>query len=112
MVNSVLITGANAGLGREVARQLAAHDEVGRVVLACRNRAKAEATRDELVASTGRAIYDIVVLDTTDLSSVRSAAASLTDPVDALVMNAGGVGGQEPLRLTPQGATFVFAANV
>lgn len=112
MVKSVLITGANAGLGREVARQLAGHDDIGRVVLACRNGAKAEAARAELAASTGRSIYDVVVLDTTDIASVRSAATSLSEPVDAVVMNAGGVGGEEPLRLTPEGATSVFAANV
>lgn len=112
MVKSVLITGANAGLGREVARQLAAHDEIGRVVLACRNGAKAEAARAELASSTGRAIYDVIVLDTTDIASVRTAAKSLTEPVDAVLMNAGGVGGEEPLRLIPEGATSVFASNV
>lgn len=52
MVKSVLITGANTGLGREVARQLAAHDEIGRIYLACRNAAKAEATRVALQTQT------------------------------------------------------------
>lgn len=112
MIRSVLITGANAGLGREVARQLAAHDEIGRIHLACRDAQKGEAARADLESKTGRAIFDVVVLDTTDLKSVRSAAESLPQPVDALVMNAGGFGGGDPLQHTPDGATLIFAANV
>jgi NAD(P)-dependent dehydrogenase (short-subunit alcohol dehydrogenase family) len=112
MVKSVFITGANAGLGREVARQLAAREDIDQIYLACRNAEKAKETRAALEAQTGRAIYDVVTLDTTDLVSVRSAVSSLAEPVDALVMNAGGVGGQNPLATTPDGATAVFAANV
>jgi NAD(P)-dependent dehydrogenase (short-subunit alcohol dehydrogenase family) len=112
MVKSVFITGANAGLGREVARQLAAREEIGRVYLACRNAEKAELARTALEVETGRTIYEVVTLDTTDLASVRAVVTSLAEPVDALVMNAGGVGGQDPLATTSDGATVVFAANV
>jgi len=34
---TALITGANGGIGKEVARQLALRPEVGRIYLACRN---------------------------------------------------------------------------
>jgi NAD(P)-dependent dehydrogenase (short-subunit alcohol dehydrogenase family) len=112
MVKSVLITGANAGLGREVARQLADHDEIGRIYLACRNAAKAEAARVALQAQTGREIYDTISLDTADLASARSMVSSLPEPVDVLLMNAGGVGGHSPLATTPAGVTTVFADNV
>jgi NAD(P)-dependent dehydrogenase (short-subunit alcohol dehydrogenase family) len=33
----VLITGANAGIGKDVARQLALRPDVARIYLACRN---------------------------------------------------------------------------
>ena len=112
MVKSVLITGANAGLGREVARQLAVHDEIGRIYLACRNAGKAEAARVALQAQTGRDIYDTISLDTADLASARSMVSSLSEPVDVLAMNAGGVGGHSPLATTPAGVTTVFADNV
>ena len=35
---TVLITGANAGIGKEVARQLALRPEIARIYLACRNQ--------------------------------------------------------------------------
>ena len=38
---TVLITGANAGIGKEVARQLASRPEIARVYLACRNAERA-----------------------------------------------------------------------
>lgn len=112
MPSSVLITGANAGLGRDVARQLAARGDIDRIHLAGRSQQKLQAARAALQSSTGRAIFEVVVLDTTDLISVRAAVAALTEPVDVVVMNAGGVGGHDPLALTPDGATEVFAANV
>ena len=38
---SVLITGANTGLGKELARQLALRDDFDTIYLACRNPVKA-----------------------------------------------------------------------
>ena len=38
---TVLITGANAGIGKEIARQLALRPEFGRIYLACRNEDRA-----------------------------------------------------------------------
>ena len=107
-----LVTGANVGIGKEVARQLAISGDYRKIYLACRNRAKATAAQDELKAATGKAIFDIVGIDVSDLASVRSALASLDEPIDDLVMNAGGAGGRTPLALTKDGVTEIFAANV
>ena len=38
---TVLITGANAGIGKEVARQLALRPETARIYRACRNQERA-----------------------------------------------------------------------
>jgi NAD(P)-dependent dehydrogenase (short-subunit alcohol dehydrogenase family) len=111
-IRSVVITGSSAGIGKELARQLGSRPEVERVVLACRNPTKAESARVELEAATGRAIFEIVILDTSDPTSTRSAALSLDGPIDALVMNAGGAGGPRPEAPTATGATEVFAVNV
>lgn len=109
---TVLITGANAGLGKEVARQLALRPEITKIYLACRNQTKAEAARADLETSTGKSIFEIVIMDVTDLDSVRAAVTALTAPLDAVIMNAGGSGGPTPMALTSDGATHMFASNM
>jgi NAD(P)-dependent dehydrogenase (short-subunit alcohol dehydrogenase family) len=109
---SVLITGANSGIGKEVARQFAESDSFDTIYLACRNQAKAEAARDELERTTGKAIFTTVPLDTSDLGSVRAAIALIDTPLRAVVMNAGGTGGSTPLALTADRVTEIFASNV
>lgn len=109
---TVLITGANSGIGKDVARQLALRGDVTKVYLACRNRARGEAARSDLERATGRSIFEVVVMDLADLASVRAVAAALDELLDAVVMNAGGNGGPTPRALTPDGATQMFASNV
>lgn len=111
-ITSVLITGANAGIGKEVARQMALCPGVERVYLACRNETKARAARLALEQETGKSCFRILSMDMSELASVRSAIRGLEEPVDALVMNAGGSGGKTPLALTKDGVTHIFASNV
>ena len=108
---TALITGANAGIGKDVARQLALRPEMGRIYLACRNHDRATTAKAELEAATGRTIFDIVVMDVADLGSVRAGLAGIDGCIDALVMNAGVVG-PHSMELTPGGVTTVFATNV
>jgi NAD(P)-dependent dehydrogenase (short-subunit alcohol dehydrogenase family) len=109
---SVLVTGANSGIGKEVARLFAESGSFDTIYLACRNRAKADAARAELERTTGKSIFTTVPLDTTDLDSVRSAVGLIETPLRAVLMNAGGTGGATPLALTPDGVTEIFASNV
>ena len=107
-----LITGANAGIGKEVARQLALSGQYRMIYLACRDRRKAAAALDELATVTGRKIFQIIIVDVSDLASVNSVLASVDQPIDDLVMNAGGAGGKTPLEQTSDGVTEIFASNV
>jgi NAD(P)-dependent dehydrogenase (short-subunit alcohol dehydrogenase family) len=109
---TVLITGANAGIGKDVARQLALRPEMARIYLACRNRDRATTAKAELEAATGKRIFDIVLMDVADPASVRAGLAGINGSLDALVMNAGGIGGKTPMALTADGLTTVFASNV
>src|SRR5271154_3487948 len=108
---TVLITGANVGIGKEVARQLALRPEFTRIYLACRNQERATAAKAELEAVTGRNIFDIILMDVANLDSVRACLADIDGSVDALVMNAGVIGPQS-MDLTADGVTTVFATNV
>jgi len=112
MNKSILITGANGGLGKESARQLAMLKETEKIFLACRNQSRALEAKQSLEKSTGRSIFEIVIMDVSEPDSVRSAVAGLNEPVDALIMNAGGMGGKSPMDITSNGVTSLFAANV
>ena len=112
MNETILITGANAGLGKDAARQLALLPETKKIYLACRNEAKAKAAQADLEHVTGRSIFEIMIVDVSKPASVRSAIANLSKPVDALIMNAGGMGGKNPKELTSDGVSSIFAANV
>ncbi|MEJ3654447.1 oxidoreductase [Actinomycetes bacterium KLBMP 9759] len=79
---TVVITGANSGLGLVAARELAAAG--AHVVMACRNVEKGEAA-----AATVAGSVEVRRLDLADLGSVHEFAASVTAPVDVLVNNAG-----------------------
>ncbi|MEZ4361954.1 MAG: SDR family NAD(P)-dependent oxidoreductase [Kofleriaceae bacterium] len=111
-IKTILITGANAGLGKESARQLALLDQTERIYLGCRNPERGEAARRELEQATGKSRFTVVPLDTTDLASVRAAVAALPGPVDGLILNAGGVVGANSGDKTADGATLMFATNV
>lgn len=112
MIKSVLITGANSGLGKDAARQLAMIDTTETVYLACRSREKAEQAKQSLEESTGRSIFRVVVLDTSDMNSARAAVESLDQPVEALVMNAGGIIGTNFAEKTADGVTQMLAVNL
>lgn len=112
MNKSTIVTGANIGIGKELARQLAMIAETEEIYLACRNEKKAIEAKASLEETTGRNIFKILIMDVSDPVSVRKAVKSLDRPVDALIMNAGGMGGQNPSELTDDGVNMLFASNV
>ena len=112
MNESILITGANAGLGKETARQLALKRETKKVVLFCRNRARAEAAKKDLEAETRKRVFEILIGDVTDANSVRKAVEEINEPIDAVILNAGGVVGKTAAKLTPSGMNELSATNI
>ena len=100
------------GIGRETARQLAINNGTEKIILAGRNRAKLESAQNELIELTGRNIFEVLIIDVANMESVREAIDNLSEPFDALIMNAGGTGGKTPGALTQEGVTHLFAVNV
>jgi short-subunit dehydrogenase len=98
-------------LGKDAARQLALRDDVG-AFLACRDETKARAAQADLQRITGRSVFEILIMDTSDLTSVRSAVKATDRPLGAVLLNAGGMGGPTPMARTADGVTTIFAANV
>ncbi|XP_078572349.1 retinol dehydrogenase 11-like [Branchiostoma floridae x Branchiostoma japonicum] len=87
---TAVVTGANTGIGLEVAKDLARRG--ARVILACRNEARAEAARAEIVKGSGNENVMTSKLDLASLSSVREFAQRLKEEesrLDILVNNAG-----------------------
>jgi NAD(P)-dependent dehydrogenase (short-subunit alcohol dehydrogenase family) len=112
MNRTVLITGANAGLGKEAARQVALLPETEKVILAVRNVQKGEVAKKELEQKTGKDIFELLIIDVSDLDSVRNAIPQIEKPIDAVILNAAGMGGRTPRAKTKAGVTTIFAANV
>ena len=112
MNESILITGANIGLGKEAARQLALKKETKRVILLCRNQAKAEAAKKDLEEQTGKRIFEIIIGDVSDENSIRKAVEKIKEPIDAVILNAGGVVGATAGRMTPSGMNELAATNI
>ncbi len=51
-------------------------------------------------------------MDVSSPESVRQAVEELNEPIDALIMNAGGMGGKSPFSVNSYGVTSLFATNV
>ena len=87
-MKTVLVTGANKGIGREVAGQLARKGF--HVFVAARNPDAGRKAADEIAKQSGKATF--IEVDVTDNASVRAAArefSKIADHLDVLVNNAG-----------------------
>src|SRR6476660_7950207 len=99
---TVVVTGANSGLGLATARELA---RVGaRVVLAVRDLARGEQAAASLDGNVR-----VRHLDLANLDSVRTFAADWTGPLDVLINNAGIM--MVPAGLTADGFELQFGTN-
>ena len=84
---TVLVTGANAGIGYWCAEMLAAHG--ARVLLGCRSTERADVAASSIRAHAPGADLGVVQIDLGSLPSIASAATSVDERVDAVICNAG-----------------------
>jgi dehydrogenase/reductase SDR family member 12 len=107
---TVMVTGANSGLGKAAALDLVRCG--AEVHMVCRNREKGEAARDEIAALTG-AEPTLHICDISDLDAVRAFAAEFVaseEDLDVLINNAGVMPPER--QMTPAGIERTFATNV
>jgi len=81
--------------------------------LGCRNQERAEAAKADLEEKTGKKdVFEILIIDVMDFNSVKNAVVNLSDPIDGMILNAGGPGGSEFCGMTKDGLINIMAVNV
>lgn len=107
---TVVVTGANSGLGLSATKELARHGAT--VVLAVRSESRGQAAIREIRSEQPGADLQVRVVDLTDLDSVRGFADRLHADrvmIDVLINNAGVM--MPPRSLSRQGSETQFAGN-
>ncbi len=107
---TILITGANAGIGKITARELA---KMGaRVVMVARSQERGEAALAEIKAASGSDKVDLLLADLSSQTAVRQLAADFRanyDRLDVLINNAGALFLKRELSV--DGIEMTFALN-
>src|SRR5258705_5699099 len=86
---TVVVTGANSGIGKAAATELARRG--AHVVMTARDRTRGEVARDDVRRASGNALVDLLLGDLAALDQVRALAAELArlPRIDVLLNNAG-----------------------
>eukprot|EP00439_Symbiodinium_sp_Y106_P077094 s167_g16.t1 len=107
-----VVTGANSGIGREIAEFLVARGS--RVYMVCRNAERGQQAKDEIVQKTSSQDVHLLVADCGLASDVRRVAAELCEKeaagIDCLVCNAGAM--TQKKTLTAEGHEVTFATHL
>ncbi len=107
---TIVITGANSGIGLETARALAQSGAT--IVMACRDPARAETARADIAATVPGAKLEVVGLDLASLADVRRCAELLRTRfprIDVLINNAGALPFKR--QMTVDGFEMQFGVN-
>ncbi|XP_046544310.1 retinol dehydrogenase 13-like [Haliotis rubra] len=107
---TVVITGANTGIGKEVARDLAKRGS--RVIMACRDLDKCERARAEIVVETANRNIKCQLLDLASIGSIKAFAKAVNQNekrLDILINNAGIM--RCPKLLTEDGFEMQLGVN-
>ncbi|XP_053353534.1 retinol dehydrogenase 12 isoform X2 [Clarias gariepinus] len=107
---TVIITGANTGIGKETTRDLAKRG--ARIIMACRDIIKAGEAQREIVAESGNQDVIIRKLDLADTNSIREFAEEINNEekqLHILVNNAGVM--MCPYSKTANGFEMQFGVN-
>lgn len=105
-----VVTGASSGIGKEAAKALAAQG--WQVIAVGRDSRRAAVAQAEIRAASAGGGVEMLLADLASLADVVRLARDisvLTDRIDVLLNNAGGVAAQR--KVTPEGNEATFAAN-
>lgn len=109
-MRNCLVTGGTSGVGRGIARALAASG--ARVIIVSRDAGRAAAAAEALRRQTGNASVDWAAADLSSLSSVRALADTVRARYTALhVLSLNAATLSMKRELTPDGVESIFASN-
>jgi NAD(P)-dependent dehydrogenase (short-subunit alcohol dehydrogenase family) len=108
---TAVVTGASAGIGKEIARDLARMG--ASVVLACRSAERGEAARQDISATTGNSRIEVLTVDLSSRASIHAFADILNARGQALhvLVNNAGIWAQRRQQ-SPDGIELTWATNV
>ena len=110
MQKTILISGANSGLGLEAAKQLAKQNH--EIILLCRNLEKANEAKKEIIAFSNNNKIHVYQADLSSQKSIEVAATQIKkdfQKLDVLLNNAGGVFNN--FQLSVDGIEMTMANN-
>ena len=105
-----MITGANSGIGKETAKELARMG--AQVVMVCRNKEKGESARSEIMNETGNNKIDLLLCDLSYSDQIRNLATKFKTKyrkLHVLINNAGVMLSNR--MMTKEGIEMNFAVN-
>lgn len=105
-----MVTGANSGIGRVTAAELAKMGAT--VVMVCRNEEKGRAVMDDINAELGMQRVHLLLADFSRHSSIREMSLQFRNKfnrLDVLVNNAGGIVNKK--QFTPDGFEWMMGVN-
>src|SRR6266852_3877426 len=106
----VMVTGANAGMGKEIVLALAGMGAM--VVMVCRDRARGEEARGEVMQRSGEAEVELLAADVSSQRSIRSLVRDFEASHGRLHVLVNNAGITQPHRVeTADGIESVFATN-
>jgi len=106
----VMVTGANAGMGKEIVFALAGMGAT--VVMVCRDSGRGEAARREVQERSGSGDVELLVADLSSQQSIRNFVREFAASHDRLHVLVNNAGITQPRRIeTADGLESVFATN-
>lgn len=113
MKKTVIITGANSGIGKAAAKKFAREDF--NVIMACRNLDKSKIVQEEIIAETNNKNVDLLQVDISSFASIRDFCTQFKqtyNKLDILIHNAAYFNhGEKEFQFNEDKVEITFATN-
>ena len=108
---NIIITGANTGIGYEVALDLAKRN--AHVILACRDPKRGQDAVDKIKTESKNENVELELLDLASLKSIKEFSERILKKLNRLdiLINNAGISGLENRTLTEDGFEIMFGVN-